>query len=173
MAPPSPITADYDGSNSIYTIPSTGGIPTRLTWYGSPERVADWYPDGKSILFASGRESGRERFNQFYKITRYRRRSTATAHYPIAEYGTLSPDASHIALPSSHRYSATGNAIAAAGMVRSISSTLPATLTKISQRPMPMTSCRCGTINSMFLSLRQRRRQKNEPLGIRYHEQTI
>src|SRR5579872_4255899 len=42
-------TADYDGSNSIYTIPTTGGIPTRLTWYGTPERVADWYPDGKYI----------------------------------------------------------------------------------------------------------------------------
>src|SRR5579863_2640164 len=25
-------TADYDGSNSIYTLPTTGGIPTRLTW---------------------------------------------------------------------------------------------------------------------------------------------
>jgi tricorn protease len=59
-------TADYDGSNSIYSIPAAGGIPTRLTWYGSPEWVVDWYPDGKNILFASGRESGRERFDQFY-----------------------------------------------------------------------------------------------------------
>ena len=61
-------TADYDGNNSIYTIPSAGGIPFRLTWHGSFERVVDWYPDGKHILFASGRESGRERFDQFYKI---------------------------------------------------------------------------------------------------------
>jgi tricorn protease len=89
-------TADYDGSNSIYTIPTTGGIPTRLTWYGSPERVADWYPDGKSILFASGRQSGRDRFNQFYKIA-----ATGGAPQklplPFAEYGTLSPDAGHLA----------------------------------------------------------------------------
>jgi tricorn protease len=89
-------TADYDGSNSIYSIPSTGGIPTRLTWYGSPEWVADWYPDGKSILFASGRESGRERFDQFYKLP-----ATGGAPQqlplPYAEFGTLSPDASHIA----------------------------------------------------------------------------
>src|SRR5580692_8158724 len=28
-------TADYDGSFSIYTIPTTGGIPARLTWYGT------------------------------------------------------------------------------------------------------------------------------------------
>src|SRR5579872_5987384 len=56
-------TADYDGNNSIYTIPSSGGIPFRLTWQGSNERVVDWYPDGNHILFASGRESGRERFD--------------------------------------------------------------------------------------------------------------
>src|SRR5580700_1311943 len=32
-------TADYDGNNSIYAVPAAGGIPTRLTWHGSPERV--------------------------------------------------------------------------------------------------------------------------------------
>jgi tricorn protease len=89
-------TADYDGSFSIYTIPTTGGIPTRLTWYGSPERVADWYPDGKSILFASGRESGRDRFNQFYKISATGG-SPQKLPLPFAEYGTLSPDAGHLA----------------------------------------------------------------------------
>jgi tricorn protease len=89
-------TADYDGSNSIYTIPTTGGIPTRLTWYGAPERVADWYPDGKSILFASGRESGRDRFNEFYKIP-VTGGSPQKLPMPFAEYGTLSPDASHVA----------------------------------------------------------------------------
>src|ERR1700749_1611357 len=27
-------TADYDGSNSVYTIPTTGGPVNRLTWHG-------------------------------------------------------------------------------------------------------------------------------------------
>jgi tricorn protease len=89
-------TADYDGSNSIYSIPTAGGVPTRLTWYGFPERVVDWYPDGKSILFASGRESGRERFDQFYRLP-----ATGGAPQllplPYAEFGTLSPDASQVA----------------------------------------------------------------------------
>ena len=89
-------TANYDGSNSIYTIPTTGGIPTRLTYYGAPERIADWYPDGKSILFASGRESGRDRFNQFYKIP-VTGGSPVKLPLPYAEYGTLSPDAGHLA----------------------------------------------------------------------------
>jgi tricorn protease len=89
-------TADYDGSNSIYAIPTAGGIPTRLTWHGSPERITDWYPDGKSILFASSRGSGRERFDQFFKLP-----ATGGAPQqlplPYAEFGTLSPDASQVA----------------------------------------------------------------------------
>jgi tricorn protease len=89
-------TADYDGSFSIYTLPTTGGIPSRLTWYGTGERVADWYPDGKSILFASGRESGRDRFNQFYKLSAAGG-APQKLPLPFAEYGTLSPDATHLA----------------------------------------------------------------------------
>ena len=89
-------TADYDGNNSVYSIPTEGGIPTRLTWQGSGERVVDWYPDGNNLLFASGRQSGRERFDQFYKIG-------ATGGVaeklplPYAEFGSLSPDATRIA----------------------------------------------------------------------------
>lgn len=89
-------TADYDGNNSVYAIPTEGGIPTRLTWQGSTERVVDWYPDGRNLLFASSRQSGRERFNQFYKIG-----ATGGAAeklpLPYAEFGSLSPDASRIA----------------------------------------------------------------------------
>ncbi|HEV9036240.1 MAG TPA: PDZ domain-containing protein [Puia sp.] len=89
-------TADYDGNQSIYSISTEGGIPSRLTWQGSPERVVDWYPDGKNLLFASGRQSGRERFNQFWAIP-----STGGAPtrlpLPYAEYGTLSPDGKSLA----------------------------------------------------------------------------
>ncbi|HTI07414.1 MAG TPA: PDZ domain-containing protein [Puia sp.] len=89
-------TADYDGNNSVYTIPAGGGIPTRLTWYGSLERVVDWYPDGQHLLFASGRESGRERFNQFFKIG-IAGGAPEKLPLPYAEFGTLSPDGSQIA----------------------------------------------------------------------------
>jgi tricorn protease len=89
-------TADYDGNNSVYSIPSGGGIPARLTWHGSTERVVDWYPDGQHILFASGRESGRERFNQFFKIG-LSGGAPEKLPLPYAEFGTLSPDGSQIA----------------------------------------------------------------------------
>ena len=89
-------TADYDGSPSIYTIPTEGGIPSRLTWQGSPERVVDWYPDGSRILFASGRQSGRERFSQFFSIPSAGGAPTRLP-LPYAEYGTLSPDGQSLA----------------------------------------------------------------------------
>ena len=89
-------TADYDGNNSIYTIPASGGIPSRLTWQGSGERVVDWYPDGKHILFASGRQSGRERFNRFFSISATGGAPEALP-LPYAEYGTLSPDGAQLA----------------------------------------------------------------------------
>ena len=89
-------TADYDGNYSIYAIPATGGIPSRLTWYGGGERVVDWYPDGKRLLFASGRQSGRERFNRFFSISATGG-SPEALPLPYAEYGTLSPDGTQLA----------------------------------------------------------------------------
>ncbi len=33
------------------------------------DRVLDWSPDGAKVLFASARESGRQRYNQFYVVS--------------------------------------------------------------------------------------------------------
>ena len=60
--------ANYDGTFDIYTTSIEGGIPERVTAHGMGENIIDWYPDGKSILFSSSRESGKQRFSQFYKI---------------------------------------------------------------------------------------------------------
>lgn len=90
-------SGNYDGNDDVYTIGSLGGVPNRLTYHGFPDRVVDWFPDGKHILFASSRESGRERFNQFYKI-----KSTGgfpdKLPLPYAEYGSVSPDGKQLAL---------------------------------------------------------------------------
>lgn len=88
--------ANYDGNNSIYTIPATGGIPNRVTWYGGGDRVTDWYPDGKHILFASLRQSGRERFNRFFSISNTGGMPEALP-LPYAEFGSVSPDGTQLA----------------------------------------------------------------------------
>src|SRR5215217_2792434 len=62
-------SGNYDGNNDAYTIPVTGGVPVRLTSHGYSDRVVEWTTDGKKVLFASGRESGKSRFNQFYTVS--------------------------------------------------------------------------------------------------------
>ena len=59
-------SGNYEGNTDAYVIPARGGLPKRLTWYGTSDRVVDWNPDGKHVLLASGRESGTNRFSQFY-----------------------------------------------------------------------------------------------------------
>lgn len=61
-------SANYDGNTDVYVVPATGGEPVRLTHHPMDDRVIDWTPDGKHVLFASSRESGRQRYSQFYTV---------------------------------------------------------------------------------------------------------
>lgn len=89
-------TGNYDGNKDVYTLPVNGGVPQRLTQHGYPDRVVDWTPDGK-VLFASLRESGKERFNQFYTVAPT---GGAVTKLPLAyaEFGSYSPDGKQIAV---------------------------------------------------------------------------
>ncbi len=90
-------TGNYDGNPDVYVIPVGGGIPQRLTEHGGTDRVVDWTPNGERILFASGRESGRERFNQFYTVAK---EGGFAEKLPLAyaEFGSYSPDGKDIAV---------------------------------------------------------------------------
>lgn len=90
-------SGNYDGNVDVYAISANGGVPARLTSHGYPDRVVDWTPDGKRILFASGRESGRDRFNQFYTVAL---NGGPAEKLPLAfaEYGSYSPDGKELAL---------------------------------------------------------------------------
>jgi len=90
-------SGNYDGNNDAYTIPVNGGVPVRLTSHGYSDRVVDWTTDGKKVLFASGRESGKARFNQFYTIPA---NGGMIEKLPLAyaEFGSYSPDGKQIAV---------------------------------------------------------------------------
>ncbi|MEM9887778.1 MAG: peptidase S41, partial [Bacteroidota bacterium] len=89
-------SGNYDGNTDIYVIPTLGGVPMRVTHHGMSDRIMDWYPDGKHLLYTSSMESGKQRFSQFYKIP-----STGglPEKLPMAygEFASLSPDGQKVA----------------------------------------------------------------------------
>ncbi|MCF7885643.1 MAG: PDZ domain-containing protein [Candidatus Marinimicrobia bacterium] len=89
-------TGNYDGNNDIYVIPAMGGIAERMTYHQMTDRMLDWYPDGKSILFNSHRQSGRQRYGQFYSIATDNGFPKKLS-VPYGEFASLSPDGNKIA----------------------------------------------------------------------------
>ncbi|MBP7239626.1 MAG: PD40 domain-containing protein [Saprospiraceae bacterium] len=89
-------SGNYDGNVDIYVMPSLGGLPTRITYHGMGDRLIDWYPTGDKLLYTSSRESGKQRFSQFYKVDAI---GGVSEKLPMAygEFGSLSPDATQIA----------------------------------------------------------------------------
>ena len=97
-------SANYDGNVDVYVVPSQGGDPVRVTHHPMPDRLVDWHPDGSRVLFVSGRESGRQRYNQFYLAAATGGPSTKLP-VPYGEFGSFSPDGSKIAyLPQTQAF---------------------------------------------------------------------
>ena len=95
-------SGNYDGNQDVYVIPSMGGIPQRVTHHGMGDRVLDWTPGGDKILFASSRESGRQRYNQFYTASPKGGLPTKLP-VPYGEFACYSPDGTKVAFTPATR----------------------------------------------------------------------
>lgn len=95
-------SANYQGNTDVYVMPVTGGIPKRLTEHSFSDRVIDWHPDGTKVLFASSRESGRQRFAQFYLVNTAGGMAEKLP-VPYGEFGTFSPDGKQFAYTQKSR----------------------------------------------------------------------
>jgi tricorn protease len=89
-------SANYDGNVDVYVVSATGGEPVRLTYHPMADRVLGWTPDGTRVLFASGRESGRQRYSQFYTVG-LDGGLPEKLPVPYGEFGTYSPDGKQFA----------------------------------------------------------------------------
>lgn len=89
-------TASYNGNEDVYVMPALGGMPTRITYQSHSDRLIDWHPDGERILFASNRESGQQRFRQFYLVSK-KGGLPEKLKVPYGELASYSPDGNHLA----------------------------------------------------------------------------
>ncbi len=97
-------SANYDGNEDVYVVPTLGGDVVRLTHHPMEDRVVDWHPDGTRVLFASSRESGRQRFNQFYLVN-VRGGLPERLPIPYGEFGAFNADGSAFAyMPQSQDF---------------------------------------------------------------------
>ena len=60
-------TGQYDGNIDVFVMPAEGGEPRRLTWHPAADIAVGWTPDGKRVLFHSGRESYAD-FDRLYTV---------------------------------------------------------------------------------------------------------
>src|SRR3954470_18897272 len=84
-------SASYDGNVDVFVVSAAGGEPVRLTHHPMADRVIGWTPDGKRVLFASSRESGRQRFSQFFTVG-IDGGLPEKLPVPYGEFGAYSPD---------------------------------------------------------------------------------
>ncbi len=97
-------SGDYDGNTDVYLVGVTGGQPARLTFHPMDDRVVGWTPDGTRVLFVSSRESGRQRYNQFYTVG-LAGGLPDKLPVPYGEFGTYSPDgAQFVYMPMSQDF---------------------------------------------------------------------
>lgn len=62
-------TGNYNGSNSVFIMPSQGGEPKQLTYYPDySTMVIGWTPDSQKVLFVSNRKSSTWCYNKIFEI---------------------------------------------------------------------------------------------------------
>ena len=72
-------SGEYSGTRQVFVMPSTGGVPTQLTYYndvgpmppraGWDYQVCDWSPDGRKILVRANRTPWGERKGKYFLIS--------------------------------------------------------------------------------------------------------
>ena len=89
-------SAHLEGNTDVYVVPSSGGVPRRITWHPQGSEVEGWSPDGKNVLIASGGLSYRH-FNKLFLVHVDGSGMPEALPLPSGAQGSFSPDGSEIA----------------------------------------------------------------------------
>ncbi len=92
---------NYDGNNDIYTVALEGGIPYRVTYHSSGERLCDWSFDNQ-LLFAMNGLGGLGRQMQLFTVPKDGGMPNRLP-VPYGGYGTISGDGQWLAYTPRNR----------------------------------------------------------------------
>ncbi|MBC8088585.1 MAG: PD40 domain-containing protein [Phycisphaerae bacterium] len=90
-------SGDYGGNTDVYVIPTMGGAPKRLTWHASADNVQGWTPDGRNIVFASGRAASAPTATARFWTVAAAGGFETVMPMPRAYQGKISPDGKRVA----------------------------------------------------------------------------
>jgi tricorn protease len=89
-------SGEYDGSQAVYVMPASGGVPKCLTWNHAQENwPAGWTRDGKRVLFGAARNTAYDNL-KLYTVD-LEGGFPEEVPLPVAVEGSYSPDGSHLA----------------------------------------------------------------------------
>lgn len=94
-------SGNYDGNNDIYTVSVEGGIPQRVTYHSSGERLCDWSFDNQ-LLFAMNGLGGLGRQAQLFTVQKAGGLPKRLP-VPYGGYGTISGDGQWLAYTPRNR----------------------------------------------------------------------
>jgi tricorn protease len=88
-------TGEYDGNIDVFVMPAPGGSPKRLTYHPAADRAIGWTPDGKQVVFSSGRTS----YSNFSRLFTVPAEGGFETQLPLdrAVQGSYSPDGAKLA----------------------------------------------------------------------------
>ncbi|MHC4626229.1 MAG: S41 family peptidase [Planctomycetota bacterium] len=92
---------NYDGNNDIYTVPLEGGIPQRVTYHSSGERLCDWTFDDR-LVFAMNGLGGSGRQTQLFAVPKVGGLPDRLP-VPYGGYGVISEDGQWLAYTPRNR----------------------------------------------------------------------
>ncbi|HSC53154.1 MAG TPA: PDZ domain-containing protein [Phnomibacter sp.] len=96
-------SSSRSGNHQVYVVASQGGSPQRLSWYPDDSYPRGWSPDGKQVLYGSGRESAPSGFDRLWTVP-VKGGPSVLLPAPMAYSGSYSPNADKLVVERVSRW---------------------------------------------------------------------